>query len=172
MTPLATAGMLLLAACTALHRLQVEPGAAMFIPASIQAVGRSPLPMTACRLTSSLTVLHGAALSLELDPASTSVPTSYPVTYRAYAVDSLNNHWEVTSETAFSIDAGAGGSWSNNVYTTQNTGVWTVSGLYAGLSGSASLEVIFAPQPTCVTFQRGPLRYGVGFLHLEIRSGR
>jgi hypothetical protein len=76
-------------------------------------------------------------------------------TYHAFAVDSLSNRWEVTAETAFSIDLGAGGSWSGNVYTSQNTGTWTVTGTYLSLSGTAALTVTPGVVPTCDTFHNG-----------------
>ncbi len=43
--------------------------------------------------------------------------------------------------TAFSIEADAGGSWAANVYTSAKAGTWTVTGIYLGLTDTASLTV-------------------------------
>ena len=58
------------------------------------------------------------------------------------AFDSFNNSLgNVTGSTAFSIQAGAGGSWSGATYTSANAGTWTVTGTYSSKSATASLTV-------------------------------
>ena len=46
-----------------------------------------------------------------------------------------------SNSTVWVIDSGAGGSWSGNVYTSAKAGTWTVTGVYGGLSDTASLTV-------------------------------
>ena len=53
-------------------------------------------------------------------------------------VDSLG---DVTSDTLFSIESQAGGSWLDNVYTSENPGTWIVTGTYKDKSDSAELIV-------------------------------
>jgi hypothetical protein len=73
------------------------------------------------------------------------------VTYHATAEDAYGNTWDVTAGTAFSIEAGAGGSWADNVYTSNTAGTWTVTGEYEGLTDTAILHVQPAPAPQLYT---------------------
>lgn len=47
----------------------------------------------------------------------------------------------VTDEVSFSIQSSAGGSWSGNVYTSQNIGSWTVTASYGELEGTTGITV-------------------------------
>jgi hypothetical protein len=108
--------------------------------------------------TASLTVeAHGVAVAVDVTPDVATVTAGESVTYQATAEDAQGNRWDVTAETAFSIDAGAGGSWAANVYTSEQAGVWTVSGEYGALTDTATLHVEPGGEPTCVTIQRGTL---------------
>ncbi len=86
------------------------------------------------------TPAHGDATSISITPETTSVLSGDTVTFTATASDGSVN-WDVSSLTAWSITAGAGGSWAANVYTSANTGDWTVTGDYSGLTDTAALHI-------------------------------
>src|SRR5208337_4020925 len=68
-----------------------------------------------------------------------------PQTFTATAKDSNGNSWDETSSTTWSIDGGAGGSWVGSTYISNTAGTWTVTGIYSGLSSTASVTVNHAP---------------------------
>jgi formylglycine-generating enzyme required for sulfatase activity len=80
-------------------------------------------------------------VAVDVTPDVETVTAGESATYQVTAEDDQGNRWDVTAETAFSIDAGAGGTWADNVYSSENVGVWTVSGEYGVLSDTASLTV-------------------------------
>ncbi|MBS3817285.1 MAG: hypothetical protein KGY76_06960 [Candidatus Thermoplasmatota archaeon] len=89
-----------------------------------------------------VTVNPSSADHIKIEPAEETVTAGQSVTYTSAAYDSYGNKIvDVTANTSWSIDAGAGGSWSDNVYTSNNAGGWTVTGTYSGLSSTASLTV-------------------------------
>jgi hypothetical protein len=88
-----------------------------------------------------LAVSHGALDHVVITPASASITAGGAQTYTATAYDALGNAWNVTAETAFSTDTKAGGSWSGSTYTSENAGIWTMNGTYAGTTYTASLTV-------------------------------
>jgi len=92
--------------------------------------------------TASLTVQAGPASSIIITPDSPSVAAGGTVTYTAQAFDQYNNSaGDLTGSTTFSIDPLAGGSWANNVYTSQYAGTWTVTGDYSGIVDTDTLTV-------------------------------
>jgi hypothetical protein len=91
--------------------------------------------------TALLHVEHTDALGIEIAPAEETVTAGESITYTATAEDTYGNTWDVTPETSFSIEVGAGGSWVDNVYTSAVAGEWTVIGNYGGLSSLATLHV-------------------------------
>ena len=93
---------------------------------------------------------HGAAVSIQISPAHETVTVGERVTFHATAGDASHNTWDVTAKTIFSIDPEAGGSWANNVYTSEVAGDWTVTGEYSGLEGVATIHVC-ASTPTSST---------------------
>jgi hypothetical protein len=96
--------------------------------------------------TDSLTVTAGSAVSIVITPGIASVAAGESISYTVEAVDQFNNSLgDVSSATSFSIDPGAGGSWSLNVYTAQYVGIWTITGDYTGIVGTASLTVTGGP---------------------------
>lgn len=95
--------------------------------------------------TVSLTVTDGTAVSISIGPSSTSIVAGSQQAFTATAVDALGNTWNVTSSTAWIIDAGAKGSWSGNTYTSQLSGTWNVTGIFQNLSASVFLTVNNAP---------------------------
>ncbi len=91
---------------------------------------------------SGITVSHAAAASsVVISPAGASVTAGASQTYSAMATDAYGNTWDVTSLTTWSISSGAGGSWSNNVYTSATAGSWTVTGTYETITATAQLTV-------------------------------
>jgi hypothetical protein len=52
---------------------------------------------------------------------------------------------DVTGETSFTISPGAGGSWSDNIYTSSQAGDWTVTGTLDSLWDTTSLTVVPGP---------------------------
>ncbi len=77
---------------------------------------------------------------LSIDPESTTRIAGERVGY------ALTAHYEqgdvdVTDAGTYAIDAGAGGRWNENVYTTELSGTWTVTGTYVAQHAQASLRV-------------------------------
>jgi len=82
--------------------------------------------------TASLTVNAGALHHIVISPDTSTITAGSTQTYSAQSFDQFNNLIaNVTSSTTFSIlEAGHGGSWATNVYTSQTAGTWTVTGIY------------------------------------------
>ena len=91
--------------------------------------------------TASLTVTHASAASITISPVTQTVSAGASQTYSATAADLFGNTWDVTGSVTWSIDSGAGGSWSGATYTSANAGSWTVKTALGGVSGTASLTV-------------------------------
>jgi hypothetical protein len=92
--------------------------------------------------TANLTVTKAAPSSITISPATSTVTAGDNVTYTVEAFDqSQNSLGDVTVATTFSIEAGAGGSWTANIYTSQNVGSWMVTATYAGIPGTATVTV-------------------------------
>ena len=93
---------------------------------------------------------------LELVPASESLVAGEALTYTARIYDQDGRLLaDVTSGTAFSISAGAGGAWVGATYTSEKAGTWQVTGRYTtaggkALVGTATLEVAPA-QPSAIS---------------------
>ena len=88
-----------------------------------------------------ITVNHGTISSLTITPASATVFTGATQSYTSTASDAYGNTWDATNSTSWQISPGAGGSWTQNVYTSANTGTWTVTGTSNGVSGVSQLTV-------------------------------
>lgn len=91
--------------------------------------------------TATLTVNHASAVSLAVAPKTATITAGNSQTYTATATDAYGNTWDVSTPASWSITPAAGGSWSTNVYTSQNAGTWTVTGSYLGNSDTATLTV-------------------------------
>ncbi len=91
--------------------------------------------------TSSLIVNHGSADSIIIGPPSSSIVAGSPQSFNATASDTEGNTWDVTSSTNWTIDDGAGGSWSANTYTSDLSGIWNVTGAFDNLSKSIYITV-------------------------------
>ena len=89
-----------------------------------------------------VTVTAGALDYIVISPDTATITAGDSQAYTAEAFDQHGNSLgDVTSSTAFSIEAGAGGSWSVNIYTSEHTGTWTVTGEYSGKTDTATLMV-------------------------------
>jgi uncharacterized repeat protein (TIGR01451 family) len=84
--------------------------------------------------------------SIVISPTLATIPAGGIQLYTAEAFDEFDNtRGDVTTDTDFSIEEEAGGTWSENVYTSQNYGTWTVQGTYTGtivVEGTAALTVL------------------------------
>ncbi len=90
-----------------------------------------------------ITVEPGDPDHIEISPQESTIEEGQSETYTAIAYDEFDNDiGEVTADTDWSIEGGAGGSWVDNVYTSENLGTWTVTGTYQGLTDTATLTVV------------------------------
>ena len=97
--------------------------------------------------TATLLVQCCAPLSIAITPKIATVQAGESVTYTLTESDAYGNSWDVTAEAAFGIEAGAGGSWEQNIYTAQYIGTWIVTATYQGLTDTTVLTV-----PTCCPY--------------------
>jgi len=84
---------------------------------------------------------------IEISPQDSQIKAGETQTYEATAYDQYDNVIsEVTQETNWSIEEGAGGSWDQitGTYESENDGTWTVMGEYEGLEDTATLTVVEA----------------------------
>ena len=101
--------------------------------------------------SNSYSVQYGPVMSIEITPAEETILAGEELFYTAMASDAVGNTWDVTGETLFSIDAGAGGSWLDSSYYSENPGDWTVTGDYNYLIDTALLHVELAVGPPYYT---------------------
>jgi RHS repeat-associated protein len=87
----------------------------------------------------------GPAEYIVISPSDTTLTSGQPQSYTATAFDLEDNSWDVTIETSFSIEIDAGGSWADNIYTSEFAGTWTVTATYDTLTDSTTLIVEEAP---------------------------
>lgn len=92
--------------------------------------------------TSALTIGLAPLDHIVVSPATASIPCGGSQTYTAEAFDQYDqSRGDVTANTTWGIEAGAGGGWLDNVYSAEYEGTWTVTGTYSGKSNTASLTV-------------------------------
>jgi len=92
--------------------------------------------------TFTATATAGSLDHIVVSPDTATITTGNTQAYSAEAFDQYdNNLGDVTDDTTFEIEAGAGGSWAANIYTSENAGTWTVTGTYGGKSDTATLTV-------------------------------
>ncbi len=94
--------------------------------------------------TATLTVTHGPATEITLAPDPSTITAGTGVTYTVTASDGYGNTWDVSASADYTITSGAGGSWNDNVYTSEFVGTWTVIATWGSLSDTATLDVIAA----------------------------
>ncbi len=79
---------------------------------------------------------------IEISPQDFTIEVGETLEYTAVLYDEGGNEiGDVTGVTNWSIEAEAGGSWLDNVYTSENIGNWTVTGEYDGMTDTAVLTV-------------------------------
>ena len=88
-----------------------------------------------------ITVIHAEVVNVVISPSGSSVTAGASKTFLATASDAYGNSWDVTSLTSWSVSSGAGGSWSNNVFTSATASSWNVTGTYASILYTTSLTV-------------------------------
>ena len=92
--------------------------------------------------SNSFTVNAAASSNILISPIDSSLRAGSSLTFSATATDAYGNTWDATSSTIWNISDGAGGSWSGNVYTSEVSGSWTVTGTYGSAAYTTSLTVI------------------------------
>jgi len=103
-----------------------------------------------------LAPVAGALDHIVIAPKTASIAAGASQAYTAQAFDQYNNSLgDVTGSASFSITPTAGGSWSGNVYTSQNAGTWTVTAIYSGKNDTATLVVNSPPTVTSVSPNKG-----------------
>lgn len=89
-----------------------------------------------------MTVVPGDVASIDISPNDSTIIEGESETYTAMAYDGFGNEiGDVTGDTVWSVETGAGGSWDENTYTSENPGTWTITGTYDGITGTAQLTV-------------------------------
>ncbi|MBS3817282.1 MAG: hypothetical protein KGY76_06945 [Candidatus Thermoplasmatota archaeon] len=92
--------------------------------------------------TAQLTVEELEPDHIKIEPQESTIQAGDTQDYSAVAYDENGQKIvEVTDESDWNISGKAGGSWSNNVYSSEYAGEWTVSGSYKGISDSGDLTV-------------------------------
>jgi len=91
------------------------------------------------------TVNAGDAVSITISPDNTKISAGEKIEFTTKAKDKFGNKFDVTDKTTWNIDNQAGGTWSKNVYTSANKGVWTVTGTYRSLIDGVTLNIDVAP---------------------------
>ena len=108
-------------------------------------VGNSTITVSSQGITSISTQFtinaHATASNVVITPAVSTITAGESKTYSAMASDAFGNTWDVTSPSSWGINAGAGGSWSGNVYTSANAGTWQVTCTYGSSAYTALLTV-------------------------------
>ncbi len=93
--------------------------------------------------TAYLTVESKPVSYMIIEPQEASIDVGASQSYTATAYDEDDNEiGDVTDDTTWSINSGAGGYWTYNEYTSENAGTWTVTGTYDGFSDQATLTVL------------------------------
>ena len=91
--------------------------------------------------TSLINVEAGTLVRLDLIPSAASVNAGEGIVFSAIASDIYGNQVDVTEDVIWDIDRNAGGVWTDNKYTSENEGVWTVEARYINLKAGAEFEV-------------------------------
>jgi len=88
-----------------------------------------------------ITILHGAPVTLVITPATATITSDDILLYTATASDADGNSWDATPGTVFSEDDPKGAMVLNAYYAGQ-VGTWNVTGIYGGLSDTATVDVL------------------------------
>jgi len=128
-----------------IHDIDSEENVAIFYE---EKIGEYEVTATFDDTTSSrttVTVNPSDVSYIEISPQEAQIIAGETQSYQATAYDKYDNEiGDVTEETTWSIEEGAGGSWDQNTgtYTSKNDGTWTVIGKYEGLEDTAILTVV------------------------------
>ncbi len=90
--------------------------------------------------TATVIVIHGTATALTIEPATCTITSGAMVNYTATAHDIAGNTWTVTTAATFSSND-SWGTFTGSIYAADKAGTWTITGKYAGLSGTATVMV-------------------------------
>ena len=113
--------------------------------------------------SNSFAVTAGSLDHIVISPDTATIIAGGTQTYTAEAFDQYDNSLgDVTNDTTFEIEAGAGGSWAANVYTSENIGTWTVTGTYSGKSDTATLTVTTAGSLDYIVISPGTATIAAG----------
>jgi len=93
------------------------------------------------------TVEPGNAVSIRITPEGSEVAPGSSIKFEAMAKDKFDNGFDVTDATKWGIDKEAEGSWDANVYTAENEGIWTVTGVYNSIVDGTYLTVTTGAPP-------------------------
>jgi len=117
-------------------------------PLVTETVYGDPLVFTATlpALSSRAFVLSSEPLSASLDhvlltPNWATRTVNQAISYTLTAYDTSGQSWDVSESGTYVIEPGAGGSWNGSRYTTEMTGVWTVTGTYQTRANTSILTV-------------------------------
>ncbi len=88
-----------------------------------------------------VTVILPEAVDLIINPDGVTIDAGSVQEYTAEALDTYGNRYDVTNDTEFSIDKEAGGTWFDNVYSSEIAGEWTVTGTYDTFVSTVTLTV-------------------------------
>jgi len=78
-----------------------------------------------------------------ISPNFEAITAGDTIEYTAMAYDEFDGEkGDVTHETTWSIEDGAGGHWDDNVYHSEFADDWTVTGVYDGMEDTATLRVL------------------------------
>ncbi|MFH1897702.1 MAG: carboxypeptidase regulatory-like domain-containing protein [Candidatus Desantisbacteria bacterium] len=111
--------------------------------------------------TATIVVLHSTVERLDITPATTTITSGQQATYTVTAKDNQGNTWTVTADTAFSMDNTAGSITTYGTYTAGKAGTWTITGVYAGKTATATIVVLHSTAerlditPATATVQSG-----------------
>ena len=89
--------------------------------------------------TALITIDHGQTIAIGINPKTAFITAGGNQAYSAMASDSNSNAWDVTEKSTWLTSASAGGYWTQNVYTSQNSGNWVVTGQSDAKTDTASL---------------------------------
>ncbi len=108
-------------------------------------VGEYIVSATYAHITSesvTVTVVPAEPDHIIITPKESTVTAGESQTYHAVVFDEYGNEIDdVTNDTLWNIDSGAGGSWDINRYTSEEAGEWTVTADYNGLVDDSTLIV-------------------------------
>jgi len=97
-------------------------------PASTTQVPNTPIPPATTELPYIPPDINVNYIVISPDAAVVASGESQEYTAKVFLLD--GSELNITPYVEYSIDAGAGGSWRFNSYTSQNAGTWTVTGIY------------------------------------------